>query len=152
MDGWWMVAAVGAVVFGWGLYLGVRHDSDRRLAEWWVSRTAEWGPATGPCSLIMSVAALVGYSVLAVLGHVLSRHLGASYWALLVSGPAMLAYAPFVLATAPVDLQGYHWWRSDLGAAGADAQEQRRIAWWAGPPSLLGIFAIFVTLETIFVE
>ena len=100
----------------------------------------------------MSVAALVGYSVLAVLGHVLSRHLGASHWALLVSGPAMLAYAPFVLATAPVDLQGYHWWRSDLGAAGADAQEQRRIAWWAGPPSLLGIFAIFVTLEMIFVE
>ena len=151
MNGWWAAAAVGAGIFGWAMYLDFRHQSEKRLAAWWVSRASEWGGATGPCSLIISVAALLGYGVLAFIGYVLATRLGDPRWALLFAGPAMLAYAPFMFATGPVGRSGYGAWRSDLEAAGADARVQRRIAWWAGPPSLVGLFLMMAMLVETFV-
>jgi len=151
MSGWWAVAVVGAGIFGWAVYLDVRHDSDRRLANWWVSRARAWGEWVGPCSLLISAAILAGYGLLALLGNVLSTELGDPRWALLVTIPAMLAYAPFVFATAPVDPSGYRSWRSELDSAGAESREQRQIAWWAGPPSLLGMILMIATLSEIFV-
>ena len=151
MSGWWAVGVVGAGVFAWVVYLDVRHHSDSRLASWWVSRARDWGAWVGPCSFLVSVVALGGYVLAAWLGHVLTTPLGDPAWALALSLPAMLVYAPFVFATAPVDPSGYSAWRSELGDAGAGAGEQRRIAWWAGPPSLAGMIAMIATLASVFV-
>jgi hypothetical protein len=152
MSGWWAVAAAGAGIFGWAAYLDVRHDADRRLATWWVSRARAWGGWVGPCSLVISAGILAVYGLLALLGKVLAKGLGDPRWALLVAIPAMLAYAPFAFATAPVDPSCYSSWRSDLESAGADSREQRRIAWWAGPPSFVGMILMIATLASIFVS
>ena len=149
--GWWAVA-VGVGVFAWAVYLDVRHGSDTRLAAWWVSRARRMGRWTGPCSLLISAGALAVYGVLALLGDVLATKLRDPLWALLVTGPAMLLYAPFVYATSPVDPSGYSSWRSELEGAGATRIEHRRIAWWAGPPSFAGMIGMIATLVSIFVS
>jgi len=151
LGGWWAVALVGGGILGWAIYLDVRHDSDGRLATWWVTRARDWGEFVGPCSLIISTGILACYGFLALLGNLLAQELGDPRWALLVAIPAMLAYAPFAFATAPVDPSGYRHWRSDLKSAGADTREQRRIACWAGPPSLVGMMSMIATLASIFV-
>ena len=151
LSGWWAVAVVGAGIFGWAMYLDVRHGSDKRLATWWVSRAQDWGGFVGPCSLIISAGILACYGFLALLGNLLAQELGDPRWALLVTVPAMLAYAPFAFATAPVDPSCYRDWRSDLRSAGADNREQRRIAWWAGPPSFMGMMLMITTLASTFV-
>jgi hypothetical protein len=96
------------------------------------------------------LAALAGFGLLALLGNVVATNVGNGLWALLVTVPAMLAYAPFVWATAPLGVTGYSFWRRELESAGADGREQRGIAWWAGPPSFVGLLVMIATLWSIF--
>lgn len=152
MDGWWAVVVVGAVVFAWTVYLDVQHDAEARLARWWVSRARGWGRWAGPWSSLVSFAAFVGYGALALVGDAVGSELQDPRWALVVTGPALLAYAPFVVATSPVDPSGYRSWRTTLESAGADPREQRRIAWWGGPPSLVGMIIAVLTLVSMFVS
>jgi hypothetical protein len=147
--GWWIVG-VGALVVAWAIALDVRLDTDRRLARWWVRWAGRRGGWAGPLSLLLSFAGLLGYGVLAMIGNALGESLGDPLWALAVSLPAMLAYVPFNFATMPTQYGGYRSWRQDLTHAGADIRLQRAIAWWAGPPSLVGMIAMIATLFTIF--
>ncbi|SDE10492.1 hypothetical protein SAMN05421872_1153 [Nocardioides lianchengensis] len=68
----------------------------------------------------------------------------------MITLPAMLVYTPFVVATAPLSAKPYWSWRNELSSAGATPIEERRIAWWAGPPSLGGAGAIFLSLMSTF--
>lgn len=120
------------------------------MAAWWVAGVDGLGFAAGPVSFIRSTILLAIYSTVAWLGHLLATALDHPLWALIVSGPAMLAYAPVVLAMAPFEGTAYTPWRSQLAAAGADARQQRAIAWWAGLPALVGFGAVMFTLITVF--
>ncbi len=91
------------------------------------------------------------FSAIAWAADGVAERAGSPLWALVVTGPAMLAYAPFVLATAPTQGGAYWSWRRELAEAGADVSQQRAIAWWGGPPSLGGLAAIFLTLWSAFV-
>jgi hypothetical protein len=142
----WTAAAVAVGLVGWALLLDVRFGAERRLAARWVSGARARDSWAGPFSFLVSFGALAGFGLLVWLGHLLAAVLGGPTWALLVVVPAQLSYVPFVLATAPLSPTGYARWRAELRSAGADAREQRRIAWWAGPPSLLGLGAIAITV------
>jgi hypothetical protein len=50
----------------------------------------------------------------------------------------------------PAHYDGYRSWRNDLADAGANTRLQRAIAWWAGPPSFIGMIAMIASLFTIF--
>jgi hypothetical protein len=150
VTGWVYVGIVAAGLFGWALLLDDRLDSEHRLAAWWVDGARGLGPAAGPVSFIRSTLLLAIYAGVAWLGDLMAAGLGHPLWALLVSGPAMLAYAPVVLAMAPFEGTAYTSWRSHLAAAGADPGLQRAIAWWAGPPALGGFLAVLFTLSTVF--
>jgi len=145
--GWWIVI-VGGLVIAWAIVLDIRLHTDRRLARWWVRWAAGRGGWAGPLSLLVSLGCLLAYSVLALIGNGLGKSLGDPQWALAVSLPAMLAYVPFNFATTPTQGGAYRSWRSDLADAGADPRLQRAIAWWAGPPSLLGLIAMVASLVT----
>ncbi|MFT3889377.1 MAG: hypothetical protein QM713_14615 [Arachnia sp.] len=150
MTVWGIVGVlVGLGVLAWCIFVDVRLRAEERLAARWVSWAARWQDRTGPISLAVSVAALVGYCLLALLGGVIADALGSSLWTLCTALPAMLGYAPFVFITAPSRSGGYSW-RGALREAGADDRLQRRIAWWAGPPSLLGLGAVVITLVAVF--
>ena len=144
------MAVAGAVLIGWALLLDERLGSEHRIAAWWVASVEGLGFAAGPVSFIRSTVLLAIYSTVAWSGDLLAAALDHPLWALVVSGPAMLAYAPVVLAMAPFEGTAYAPWRSRLAAAGADARQQRAIAWWAGPPALVGFGAVMFTLITVF--
>ena len=146
MGGWWAVVIVGVLLFGWTTYVDVRHHWDERLARWWLARARDWGPATGPLSFFFSTVVLACFGGLAWAADAVAARAGNPLWALVATGPAMLAYAPFVVATMPTQGGGYGFWRQELTTVGADVTEQRAIAWWAGPPSLLGVLAIAIAL------
>ncbi len=150
MTGGVYVGIVAVALLGWAFLLEDRLDSEHRLARWWVDGARGLGAATGPLSFIRSTLLLAIYCVVAWLGDLLATGLGHPLWALLLSGPAMLAYAPVVLAMAPFNGTAYTTWRSHLAAAGADPGQQRAIAWWAGPPALAGFGAVLFTLTTVF--
>ena len=152
MGGWVYVGICAAGLIGWALLLDERLDSEHRIAAWWVAGVQGLGPCAGPVSFVRSTVALVVYSGVAWLGDLLASGAGNPLWALVVSGPAMLAYSPVVLAMAPFEGTAYAPWRSRLAAAGADARQQRAIAWWAGPPALVGFIAVLTTLFSVFVD
>jgi hypothetical protein len=151
MGGWPAFWVAFIVLSAWTLYVDVRHDLDRRLARWWVARARSWGSLTGGRSFLLSTVALAVFSGVAWLADGVAEHAGNPMWALVVTGPAMLAYAPFVWTTMPAQAGAYALWRQDLAEAGADTWQQRAIAWWAGPPSLGGLVAIFLALWSVFV-
>ena len=136
----------GLALVGWVVLLDVVVDAERRLARWWVPRAGRRGAWAGPWSFAVSLAALAGYGLLVALGDAVGRAAGSPAWALVVLVPALLAYAPLAVATAPLTPGLYTRWRGELRAAGADPRQQRRIAWWAGPPSLFGVGALALTL------
>lgn len=150
MNGWVLVLLVGGALLALAMLLDATFDSEQRLARLWVAGSQGLGWAAGPVLFLRSTALLALYSAVAWLGHLLSQGLGHPAWALLVSGPAMLVYAPVVLAMAPFNGTAYAAWRSHLAAAGADPRLQRAIAWWAGPPALVGFGTIVLTLATAF--
>lgn len=149
MSGWWALAgAVGLLM--WIFVVEARYDFTERLATQWVARARPLGRGAGPVSLAISAAALVAFAVSGKSGQGLATELGHPLWALTITLPAMLMYAPFVGATAPLGTTAYGSWRNDLSSVGATPAEERRIAWWAGPPSLLGTGAIFLSLMSTF--
>lgn len=150
MIGWLCIGIISVGLIGWAFVLEDRLDYEHRLATWWVDGARGLGAATGPVSFIRSTLLLAIYCVVAWLGDLVATGLGHPLRALLLAGPAMLAYAPVVLAMAPIDSTAYTTWRSYLAAAGADPGQQRAIAWAAGPPALAGFGAVFFTLATIF--
>ena len=139
MSSGWAAVIVGFAALGWSFFLDIRFGSEARLARWWLSRVRAWDALAGPCSFVVSAGVLAGFGFFALVGHLLGLQHHEPRWALPVTLPALLAYAPFLLATAPGRFSGYREWRSTLAAAGATRVEQRRIAWWGGPPSLLGL-------------
>ena len=141
---WWLGACITA--FLWSAYLDVRHHSERHLAAWWVARRRALRGWSGPASLLLSLGALGCFSVAAWTADRAGAAMGNHLWALVVVVPAVLAYAPLVMATAPTQASADRAWQSELGDAGADARQQRGIAWWAGPPSLARIVAIGMAL------
>ena len=114
-------------------------------------RSEQWGPATGPLSFLLSAGALAGFGSLAWAADAVAERAGSPLWALVATTPAILAYAPFSLATAPTQYGGYLDWRRAAREAGADVRQQRAIAWWAGPPSLMGFVAVAAALASAFV-
>jgi hypothetical protein len=146
MEPWWWGVGACIAAFLWTAYLDVRHDSERRLAAWWVARTRTLGGWTGPVSFLVSAGALACFSAAAWAAVSAASATGHHLWALAVIGPAVLIYAPVAMATAPTQAGAYRPWREELSAAGADPRQQRAIAWWAGPPSLLGVLAIGIGL------
>lgn len=145
---WFWLSGTGLSLVAWSLYCDIRHDTTLRLASWWVPRARHQGRWAGPMSLLTSIAAPLGYAAVAVLGGYLAQSAGNPLWALLVCYPAMAVYSLFVFTTLPTKT-GYHW-RFDLREAGADAPLQRRIAWWAGAPSIFGLSGMVTTLIAIF--
>ena len=152
MSGGWWVVLVGVSVFAWSLYLDLRHDADDRLAGWWVARARRQGGWAGPLALLTSLAALAGFCLLGFVAVVAADVGGDPLWALVVLYPTLLAYGPFMFATAPTDPGLYRAWRDSLERAGADRAEQRAIAWWAGPPSLAGLVLAIVSLFAVFLD
>ena len=148
MTGWVYIGIISVGLIGWAFVLEDRIDYEHRLATWWVDGARDLGAAAGPVSFIRSTLLLAIYCVVAWLGDLLATGLGHPLWALLLSGPAMLAYAPVVLAMAPIDFTAHTTWRSHLAAAGADPGQLRAIAWGAGPPALAGFGAVLFTLFT----
>lgn len=84
---------------------------------------------------------MLGYVLLLAPGAVITAELGHPAWAICFVLPQTLAYLPFMMATIP-SRTGYYAWRHDLAAAGATVRQQRQIAWWAGPPSLIGMITM----------
>lgn len=150
-SGWLFVLVVGGGLIAWSMLLDARVDSERRIATWWVRSARGLGVWAGPVSFVRSTVLLALYSAVAWSGDLLAGRLGDPLWALLVSGPAMLAYAPVVMAMTPFDVVNVGMWRSRLAAVGATPREQRAIAWWAGVPALAGFMAIMLTLVSVFV-
>ena len=148
MSGGWWIVVVGGLVIAWAIALDIRFDTDRRLAGWWVRWASRRGGWAGPLSALLSLGCVLAFSLLAIIGDNLGESLDDPRWALAVSLPAMLAYVPFNFATTPTQGGAYRSWRSDLADAGADARLQRAIAWWAGPPSLVGLIAMIASLIT----
>lgn len=151
-SGWFFVLVVGGGLIAWSMLLDARVDSERRIATWWVHSARGLGVWAGPVSFVRSTVLLALYSAVARSGDLLAERLGDPLWALLVSGPAMLAYAPVVMAMTPFDVVNVGMWRSRLAAVGATPREQRAIAWWAGVPALAGFMAIMLTLVSVFVD
>jgi hypothetical protein len=151
VDGWWGVAVVGLVLFGWTFYLDDRHHFEKRLATWWLARARRNVGRAGVDAFLVSAGLLLCFSVLAWAAHRMATGLDTPLLSLAVTGPAMLAYAPFVLATMPTQAGAYWAWRQELAMVGAEPTEQRAIAWWAGPPSLAGLMAILLALVSAFV-
>lgn len=151
ISGWWGAALVLGVAFAWSVFVGARYDYDDRLARWWVRRARRWGRSAGPRSLLVSAGVLLAYVLLVAVSQELGAQLGDERWGLLVHVPALLAYVPFMLATAPMQFSAYTYWRADLEQAGADKQLGRRIAWWAGVPSFVGLFAVLLAVAGVFV-
>ncbi len=142
----WVIGLLtGCGVFGWCILLDVRYGSEKRLATWWIARARRWGRWTGPVSFLFSTAALVLYCLLAFGLAALAAPFDRPLVTLLCVLPAMFVYAPFVFATMPYEYASYSSWRAGLRSVGADKRNQRRIAWWAGPPSLLGLGALILT-------
>jgi hypothetical protein len=152
MGGWWAFWVAFVALFAWSVYVDVRHGFDQCLARWWLGRAQEWGPAAGPLSFFFSTLALACFSGLAWAADAVAERAGNPLWALVATTPAMLAYAPFALATAPTQFGGYVDWRRALASAGADARQQRLIAWCAGPASLMGYVALGAALVSAFVS
>lgn len=152
MSGWWGVLLVGGGALVWFVVLDLGYDVSERLARWWVGRAQRWPGRVGPRSLGLSAVVLMAYVGLALVGRALGAQLGDPRWGLLISGPALLAYTPFMLTTAPLARGGYQYWRDDLRAAGADPALQRRIAWWAGVPSFVGMVVALASLVLTFVR
>ena len=150
MSGGWWIVVVGGLVIAWAIALDIRFDSDRRLAGWWVRWASRRGGWAGPLSALLSLGCVLAFALLAIMGDTLGESLDDPLWALVVSLPAMLAYVPFNFATMPAHYDGYRSWRDDLADVGANTRLQRAIAWWAGPPSLIGMIAMIATLFTIF--
>ena len=150
MSGGWWGGLVAIALLGWTFLVDLLWGFDGRLARWWMARARDEGRWTGPVAFIRSAVLLGAYTVVALLGHRVGVALGDPRWALVLSGPAMLAYAPVVVAMAPTQGGAYASLREELASAGADAHQQRAIAWWAGPPALLGLGAIVATLVTVF--
>lgn len=146
-DGWWLLIA-GVGLFGWSIFLDVKYKFGKRLAAWWAAQARRRGRAIGLFSFGVSTGAMLAYVLLLVFGAFLTARLDHLAWALCFMLPQSLAYVPFMLATVPSE-PGYVAWRRDLSAAGASAQQQRQIAWWAGPPSLIGMLAITATAMTM---
>ncbi len=140
---------VGGTI-AWWLFLDIRYSADQRLASWWRARARRWGRWTGPISLLLSAALVSLYCAIVLTGTVLAKQHDSVLWALLLAVPSMLVYGPFAFATSPMKYSAYRSWRSELRAAGASVQEQRRIAWWAGIPSLLGLATVTLTPLWIF--
>ncbi|NYE38293.1 hypothetical protein F4692_003441 [Nocardioides cavernae] len=151
-SGWGYVLLVGGALIVWSLALDASLGSERRIAVWWVRSVRRLGAWAGPVSFLRSTVLLALYAIVAWLGDLLAGRLGDPLWALVVSGPAMVAYAPVVLAMTPFDVVDVQLWRSQLSAVGAEAREQRAVAWWAGLPALAGFMAIMLTLMSIFVD
>jgi hypothetical protein len=153
-DGWWAVA-VGSTAFAWVVLLDLRWDSEARLARWWVRRARSQGRSAGPVSLAVSSLALLGYLAVAYAAEAVAQALATgptTVWQdVAATLPPVLAYAPFVFATMPVQYGGYRDWRAALAGAGADPGVQRAIAWWAGAPSLVGLGMMFFNVSTVFV-
>lgn len=151
-SGWFFVLVVLGGLIAWSMLLDAKVDSERRIATWWVRSARGLGVWSGPVSFVRSTVLLALYSAVAWSGHLLAGRAGDPLWALLLSGPAMLAYAPVVMAMTPFDVVNVGMWRSRLAAVGATALEQRAIAWWAGVPALAGFMAIMLTLVSVFVD
>lgn len=149
MNGGWWVLGIGSGLLGWAAYLDLRHAMSERLARRWVAVAREQGRWAGPAAFAISLSLLLAYVVVALVGAAIASSFGESAWALVTVLPALAAYAPFVWSTTPTKT-GYWSWRDDLRLAGADPRLQRAIAWWAGPPSLLGLCASIGSLFAIF--
>lgn len=141
----------GIALFAWSVLLDVRYGFDDRLAARWVRLTGRLGRGAAPVSFAIALAALVGFAVLAGIGAGLGGSWGDPLWSLLVTGPAALAYTPFVMATMPSAGGSYASWRGSLAAAGAAPGLQRAIAWSAGPPSLVGLVTLIAVCYSIFI-
>lgn len=113
---------------------------DKRLARWWAARVHRLGKLTGLLSFLLSSAAMLCHSILLAVGMMWTEQLGHWVWALCLMLPQSLVYAPFMLLTMPTQ-NGYGEWRDDLQKAGVSTKQQRQIAWWGGPPSLVGMAA-----------
>ncbi|MFC7487189.1 hypothetical protein ACOCJ7_00375 [Knoellia sp. CPCC 206453] len=150
MNGGWAVVAVGVGLLAWALYADLAHDSEDRLARWLVPTTLRWGRGCGVAAFVISLVFLATYGAAAWVGAVLAEALGDPRWSLLVLGPAMLAYTPLVFAMAPVEPQGYRYWRESLRKAGAQAGADRWIAWLGGVPAFVGLLALVMTPFLIF--
>lgn len=147
--GWWtIIAMVGVLIFT--VCVAGYFSLDERLAGWWVARARRLGRATGPFSFGLSVAVMVCCSILLVIGMVVTDRLGHWAWALCFMLPQTLVYTPFMLITLPART-GYGAWRDDLRDAGASPRQQRQIAWWAGPPSMVGMMIVLAIWMSMFV-
>ncbi len=146
--GWWSIG-VGLTIFAWAFYCDVKLDTSGHLARWSVKRLRRLESGVSVLAFAVSLGALAGYAAAVTASGYLAHTAGNPLWALLIAYPAMLGYAPFVYITTPVPYGGYGW-RWDLSRAGADLALQRRIAWSAGPPSLLGFCAIIATCAIVF--
>lgn len=150
MNGGWGVVVLGVGLLAWAIYVDVVHDSDDRLAAWLVPTVLRWPRRYALAAFVISLAFLSGYGVAGFVGVLLAEALGDPRWSLLVLGPAMLVYTPLMFAMAPVDPQGYRYWRESLRKAGAPAGTDRWIAWLGGIPAFLGMTALVMTLIVIF--
>jgi hypothetical protein len=150
-DGWWLVV-IGAGVLAWSVVLDVRLHIGDRLARWWVPRAERRGRWAGPAAFVISSVPLVAYLVMALVGAGIASAAGDERMALVTVVPAIALYAPYAFETMPARGSGYASWREALRAAGARAGLDRTIAWWAGPPSLLGMVAMCVTMLPIVVN
>ncbi len=152
MSGGWWLAIVAVGVVGWALWVEVRLSFSERLAAWWVRLARGRGRWAGPLSSLVSLACLAAFLVVCLVGAGIAGPSGteaAALWAIL---PGTLAYAPFAFATVPSKTTAYRHWRGDLHDAGADALLSRRIAWWAGPVSLLGVVSMLLVLFQILLD
>ena len=113
----------------------------------WASCRGAWA---GPLSLLVSIADVLAYALLAAVGDGLGESLDDPHWAAAISLPAMWPTRPSPSSPMPTQYGGYRSWRNDLADAGANTRLQRAIAWSAGPVSLFGMIAMIATLFTIF--
>ncbi len=148
---WWvtpLIIGIGALV--WSVFLDIRYSVDRRLADLWLAKIRTLGAWAGPFSFLISATALIAFCLLVVAGFLLGQHFGSPYWSLITTIPGIMAYVPFLMATVPAKFSAYSRWRSELRSSGAVPKEQRSIAWWAGPPSILGIVALTISTFWMF--
>jgi len=147
----WLIGT-GVLLLAWSYYLDARHGFERRLAQWYLDRArTAWGRNTGPVCLLLSLLAALAYGTLLFVAGQIGTSTSERVLTMCVMGAPTAAYAPFVLATAPVQTSAYRVWRAVLAEAGASPQEQRTIAWWAGPPSVFGMVLIIVGLVAFFI-
>ncbi|WP_110181098.1 hypothetical protein [Nocardioides solisilvae] len=111
-----------------------------RLAAWWVPRAQRRGRWAGPWSAAISSLALIALVVVLMVAHLPGGTMP-WWWPWLVVTVALALYLPFFVTTAPY-VSGYWRWRERLRQQGADDRLQRRVSWWAGPPSFAGFWVI----------